>query len=193
VTDRRKIFRFGSLIHDRYGTGSYFVTQWPGNSATRRPSWPDPVTLFYNELQMSTYVADKRLQWARGFASFYRCLAFARFWKVKFWRSFINCQYFNNDWTDFHKKIYIFISLSWDFFSKTGKTRVSHRLKMMTRWPGRERWPRWPNDPVTQWPSSMSDTRLLWNWVAIAQGTLSWQPSFCLLNPHYFFVTLTNV
>jgi len=24
------------------------------------------VTLFYNELQMSTYVADKRLQWARG-------------------------------------------------------------------------------------------------------------------------------
>jgi len=44
------------------------------------------VTLFYNELQMSTYVADKRLQWARGlqFASFYRCLASARFWKVKF-------------------------------------------------------------------------------------------------------------
>jgi len=24
----------------------------------------DPVTLFYYELQMSTYVADKRLQWA---------------------------------------------------------------------------------------------------------------------------------
>jgi len=40
-------------------------------------------------------------------------------------------------------------------FSKTGKTRVSHRVKMMTRWPGRERWPRWPLDPVTQWPSSM--------------------------------------
>jgi len=37
------------------------------------------------------------------------------------------------------------------FFSKTGKTRVSHRVKLMTRWPGRERWPivtRWPNDPV---------------------------------------------
>ena len=38
-------------------------------------------------------------------------------------------------------------------FSKTGKTRVSHRVKMMTRWPGRENDPnnpltRWPNDPV---------------------------------------------
>jgi len=42
------------------------------------------------------------------------------------------------------------------FFSKTGKTRVSHRVKMMTRWPGCERWPKWPTDPVTQWPSSMS-------------------------------------
>ena len=40
----------------------------------------------------------------------------------------------------------------WAFFSKTGKTRVSHRVKMMTRWPGRERW---PGDPMTQfhvWP-----------------------------------------
>jgi len=35
-------------MHSRYGTGSHFVTQ---------------LTLFYNELQMSTYVADKRLQW----------------------------------------------------------------------------------------------------------------------------------
>jgi len=26
----------------------------------------------------------------------------------------------------------------------------------MTRWPGRERWNKWPVDPVTQWPSSMS-------------------------------------
>jgi len=33
------------------------ATQSPGNSATRRPRHPvDPVTLFYNELQMSTYV-----------------------------------------------------------------------------------------------------------------------------------------
>jgi len=45
----------------------------------------------------------------------------------------------------------------WAFFSwKPEKTRVSHRVKMMTRWPGRERWPKWPIYPVTQWPSSMS-------------------------------------
>ena len=47
----------------------------------------------------------------------------------------------------------------WAFFSKTGKTRVSHRVKMMTRWPGRERWPKWPTDPVPclprrGWPRS---------------------------------------
>jgi len=41
-------------------------------------------------------------------------------------------------------------------FSKTEKTWVSHRVKMMTRWPWRERWPKWPIDRVTQWPSSMS-------------------------------------
>jgi len=65
----------------RHGTGSHFVTQRPSDPEIQRPGDPvDPVTLFYNELQMSTYVADKRLQWA----SFYRCLAFARFWKVKF-------------------------------------------------------------------------------------------------------------
>jgi len=26
----------------------------------------------------------------------------------------------------------------------------------VTRWPGRERWPKWPTDPVTHWPSSVS-------------------------------------
>jgi len=43
---------------------------------------------------------------------------------------------------------YISLYLYLGLFSKTGKTRVSHRVKMMTRWPGRERWPKWPNDPV---------------------------------------------
>ena len=51
----------------RHGTGSHFVTQRPSDRGIQRPGDPvDPVTLFYNELQMSTYVADKRLQWARG-------------------------------------------------------------------------------------------------------------------------------
>ena len=43
------------------------VTQRPSDLGIQRPGDPvDPVTLFCNELQMSTYVADKRLQWARG-------------------------------------------------------------------------------------------------------------------------------
>jgi len=41
----------------RHGTGSYFVTQRPSDPRIQRPGDPvDPVTLFYNELQMSTYV-----------------------------------------------------------------------------------------------------------------------------------------
>ena len=32
------------------------------------------MTPFYTELQMSTYVADKRLQWARGLPVFYRAM-----------------------------------------------------------------------------------------------------------------------
>jgi len=94
----------------------------------------------------------------KRFASFYRCLAFARFWKVKFWRPFIECQYFNDCWTDFHKNIYLYIFIL-GFFWKPEKTWVTHWVKMMTRWPGRERWPKWPFDPVTQWPSSMSGPR----------------------------------
>jgi len=92
----------------------------------------------------------------KRFARFYRCLAFAHFWKVKFWRSFIKCQYFKDAWTDFHKNIYLYIFIL-GFFSKMGKTRVSHWVKMMTWWPGRKRWPKWLIDPVTQLPSSMSD------------------------------------
>jgi len=37
--------------------------------------------------------------------------------------------------------------------SKIGKLeniQVSYRVTMMTRWPSRDRWPKWPIDPVTQ-------------------------------------------
>jgi len=58
-------------VHCRHGTGSHFVTQRPSDPGIQRPGDPvNPVTLFYNELQMSTYVADKRLQWARGLPVF---------------------------------------------------------------------------------------------------------------------------
>jgi len=52
----------------RHGTGSHL---WPSDSGIQWPGDPvDPVTLFCNELQMSTYVADKRLQRARGLPVF---------------------------------------------------------------------------------------------------------------------------
>ena len=55
------------IVLTRHGTGSHFVTQRPSDPGIQRPGDPvDPVNLFYNELQMSTYVADKRSQWARS-------------------------------------------------------------------------------------------------------------------------------
>jgi len=58
-------------MQSRRGTGSHFVTQRPSDLGIQRPGDPvDPVTLLYNKLQISTYVADKRLQWARGLPVF---------------------------------------------------------------------------------------------------------------------------
>jgi len=72
VRARKEAFSGRLLVCSRRGTGSHFVTQRPSDPRIQRPKDPvDPVvTLFYNELQMSTYVADKRLQWARGLPVF---------------------------------------------------------------------------------------------------------------------------
>jgi len=113
------------------------ATQWPGNPATRRPSWPCSIMNSNCRLILQTNVCNEQ-----EFASFYRCLAFARFWKVKFWRSFIKCQYFNDGWTDFHKK---YISLSWAFFRKPEKLG-SHTGSEW--WPGDPDVKDDPNDPV---------------------------------------------
>ena len=44
-------------VHGRHGTGSHFVTHRPTDPGIQRPGDPvDPVTLFFNKLQMSTYV-----------------------------------------------------------------------------------------------------------------------------------------
>jgi len=62
----------------------------PALFVTQRPTGPgisDPETqliLFYNELQMSTYVADKRLQWARGLPVFIAAWRLHASGKVKF-------------------------------------------------------------------------------------------------------------
>jgi len=50
------------------------------------------------------------------------------------------------------KNIYLYIFIL-GFFSKTVKTRVSHRVKMMTRWPDDPDVKDDPNDPLTRWPN----------------------------------------
>ena len=88
----------------------------------------------------------------KRYASFYRCLVFARFWEVKFWRSFINCQYFNDGWTDFHKNIYLHI-FTLGFFPKTGKKSgftPGQNDDPVTRTWKMTQMTHWPDDPVTQ-------------------------------------------
>ena len=54
------IFPSSNIYYDvstRDGTGSHFVIRESSDPGIQRPGDPvDPVTLFYNELQMSTYV-----------------------------------------------------------------------------------------------------------------------------------------
>ena len=84
----------------------------------------------------------------KRFASFYGCLAFARFWKVKFWRSFI----VNISMTvgRIFTKIYIVISLSWAFFRKPEKLGSHTGSKW---WPGDPDVKDDSNDPLTRWPN----------------------------------------
>jgi len=87
------------------------------------------------------------------FASFYRCLAFARVWKVKFWGPFINVNISITVGRILTKKyIYLYIFYLGLFF-ENWKTLDLHQVNIMTRWPGCERWSKWqltwwPNDPV---------------------------------------------
>jgi len=136
------------------------VTRESSDPETQLTRWPCSIM---NSKCWLTCMLHTNVCNGKRFASFYRCLAFARFWKVKFLRSFIKCQYFNDDWTEFHKNIYLYIFIL-GFFRKPEKNQISHRVQMMTRWPGSERWPKWPIDPVTQWPSSMSGN----NWLFIS-------------------------
>jgi len=127
---------------------------WPSDQVTLESSDPEtqltrwPCSIMNSSIDLccrQTFAMGKR------FASFYRCLAFTRFWSVKFWRSFIKCLF---QWRlyGFSQK-YISLYLYLRLFSKTGKTRVSHRVKMMTRWPGDPDVKDDPNDPLTRWPN----------------------------------------
>jgi len=117
----------------------------PSDLGIQRPGDPvDPMTLFYKELQMSTYVADKRLQLARGLPVFITVWRLqSKILKIIYKMSIF--QWRLDKVSQKYISLYLYLGI---FFSKTWKTEVSHRVKMMTRWPGRERWPKWPIDPV---------------------------------------------
>jgi len=121
-------------------------------NVTQLTRWPCSIMNSKYRLRLQKNICN-----GQRFASFYCCLAFARFWKVKFWRSFIKCKYFNDGWTDFHKNIYLYIFIL-GFFRKPKKTLVSHRVKMVTRtW----KMTHWPGDPMTQfhvWSTQPVDT-----------------------------------
>jgi len=51
--------------------------------------------------------------------------------------------------------LYLYLRLFFENRKNSGLT-PGQNDDPVTRWPGRERWPKWPIDPVTQWPSSMS-------------------------------------
>ena len=101
------------------------------------------LTLFYNELDLccrQTFAMGKR------FAGFYRCLAFACFWEVKFWRSFIKCQYFSDGWTDVHKNIYLYLGLFFENRKNSGLTPGQNDDLVTRTW----KMTHWPGDPMTQ-------------------------------------------
>ena len=144
------------IKHTRHGTGSHFVTQRPSDPGIQRPGDPvDPVTLFYrpNELQISKKCSQAK-----------ECLIIiGKSKSVKVhcmdWHPVISVQQQTPEMTFVISAFQMYVLHFGHFFRNPEKTRVSlsHRVKMMTRWPGRERW---PIDPVTQWPSSMSETHI---------------------------------
>ena len=118
------------------------MTQRPSDPGIQRPGDPvDPVTLFYNELQMSTYAADKSLQWARDLPVFIAVWRLHASGKSNFEDRLLNVNIAMTVGRIFTKNIYLYIGL---FFENWKKTLVSHRVKMMTR------LPKCPIDPLTQ-------------------------------------------
>jgi len=117
------------------------MTRESSDPETQLTQWPSSKMNSKCRLVLQTNVCN-----GQEVCQFYRCLAFARFWKVKFWRSFIKCRYFNEGWTDFHKNIYLYIFIL--VFSKIGKYSAltpgqnddpvtrTWKMTQMTHWPG---------------------------------------------------------
>ena len=87
------------------------MTQRPSDPGIQRPE--TQLTLFYNEQQMSTYVADKRLHWARGLPVFIAVWRLHASGKLNFEDHLLNVNISMTVGRLFSQK---FISLSWAFF-----------------------------------------------------------------------------
>ena len=134
---------------------------WPSDPVTRESRDPvDPVTQFYNELQISTYVADKCLQWARVLPVFIAVCPLHASGKYNFEDHLLNVS-ISMTVARIFTKIYIIISLSWAFFRKPEKLSSHAGSKW---WPGDpdvkdDPLTRWTNDPVPCLISTRSFSR----------------------------------
>jgi len=137
-----------TVMFVRHGTGSHFATQRPSDLGIQRPGDPvDPMTLFYKELQMSTYVADKRLQLARGLP------VFITVWRLqsKILKMIYKMSIFQWQLDGFSQKfisLYLYLGIFFENWKNSGLT-PSQNDDPVT-------WT-WKMTQMTQWPSSMSD------------------------------------
>jgi len=125
---------------------------WPSDPVTRESSdpetqltrWPRSIKNSKCRLMLQTNVCNGQ-EVCQFLSLFGVCTLLES--KVKFWRSFIKYQYFNDGWTDFHKKYtsYLYLGL----FRKTEKLGSHTGSKW---WPGDPDVKDDPNDPLTRWP-----------------------------------------
>ena len=85
------------------------------------------------------------------------------------WHPVISVQQHTPDNDCYHFNIANVRFAFWAFFRKPKNSglKPGQNDDPVTRWPGSERWPKWPIDPVTQWPSSTSAPYVYCNFASI--------------------------
>jgi len=140
VYDDNAVYEWiGVLI--RHGTMDHIL--WPSDPGIQRSGDPvDPVTQFYNELQMSTYVADKRLQWSRSLPVFIAVWRLHTSGKWNFEHHLLNIN-ISLTVRRILTKIYIYIYIYISLYLHLGFSRKLEKLGSHTG----SKW--WPSDPMT--------------------------------------------
>ena len=128
------------------------VTRESSDSETQLTRWRCSIMNSKCRLMLQTNVCNDEQE----VCQFYRCLAFGRFWKVKFWRAFIKCQ-FQWRFYGFSQK-YISVYLYLGFFENrknSGLTPGQNNDPVTQTWKMTQ-MTHWPGDPMTQfhvWPT----------------------------------------